>query len=159
MENQQYHLFFKRVKVQHSVELITFELPGGLAFLFRRFHMIQPEYKIYGGPVTVIHPPVFVELTDGTGATRWQSQAIPALEYSAPRKDGVVVKTETAPVDQSAYGVNLSACFKPRSVTVNLHYDVGENVFIRLSNMLAVIGTPDYSPNYVDIAAEGVFIP
>jgi hypothetical protein len=155
----QVHWFFQRVKVLNPVERPYFQLPGGLAFLLRRFHLIQPEYIITAGPVYTGFPNVLAELTDGTGKTRWQLDAIPAVLYSAPRVSGVKMKTETAPADQSAYGVNMSAVFKPRSNTVNLFYDIGENVSMRLSGM-EYLAVPGYlCPNFIDVCIEGVFIP
>jgi hypothetical protein len=69
------------------------------------------------------------------------------------------MKTETAPADQNAYGVNMSAVFKPRSNTINLFYDIGENVLVRLSGM-ELLAVPGYlCPNYIDLCIEGVFIP
>ncbi len=158
-DRPQVHWFFQRVKVLSPVERPYFQLPGGLAFLLRRFHLIQPEYVITAGPVYTGFPNVLAELTDGTGKTRWQLDAIPARLYSAPRLDRVTVKTETAPADQKAYGVNMSAVFKPRANTINLFYDIGENVLIRLSGM-EFLAVPGYlCPNYIDICIEGVFIP
>ena len=158
-DGQQYHLFFQRIHVTRAVENPYFQLPGGLAFLLRRFHLIQPEYaKVLPGPVYTGFPLVGVELLSGTGSTRFQLQSIPAQVYSAPRFSNVTVKTESAPVDLLAFGVNMSAVFKPRSVTLNLFYDVGENISIRLSGMEYIAALGYLAPNYIDIAAEGVFI-
>lgn len=158
-DRPQVHWFFQRVHVTAPTERPYFQLPGGLAFLLRRIHIIQPEYVITAGPVYTGFPNVKAELTDGTGKTRWQLDPIPAVLYSAPRVSGVVMKTETTPADLKAFGVNMSAVFKPRANTINLFYDLGENVLIRLSGMefLAVPGY--YCPNYIDICIEGVFIP
>lgn len=158
MEYPQVHWFFTRVHCLHAEEYPYFQLPGGLAFLLRRIHIIQPEYAEVLG-VNYGFPVIDVELLDGTGATRWQSQAIPENLYSAPRSEGVTVKTETAPVDALAFGVNMSAVFKPRSITLNLFYDVGENIKIRLSNIQLLTPPGYYCPNYIDLAVEGVFIP
>lgn len=154
MRLPQVHWFYKRVKVNAPVQLLYFELAGGLAFLLRRFHLMQPDFAS-----GVLFPKCGVELTDGTGKLRWQLQAIPADIYSAPRSTGVTVKTETAPQDQSGYGVNLSAIFKPRANTVNLFYDVGEQVNIRISGMEFVAIAGIWGPPYIDIAVEGYYIP
>jgi len=161
MENKQVHWFFKRFQVNAPVLLHTFELPGGMGFLLRRFHLIQPDHITIPGapPVIVPFPSVAVELTDGTGATRWQLQAIPAQLYSAPRRDNVIVKAEAAPADLSGFGINMSANFKPRSNTINLFYDIGEQIYIRLSGMEFKTPPATYCPNYIDLAAEGYFIP
>jgi len=159
MDRPQVHWFFQRVAVTSPVMRIFFELSGGLAFLLRRFHLIQPEYVVTPPAVYTGFPLVGVELTDGTGATRWQLQSIPADLYSAPRRNGVVMKTETAPADAGGLGVNMSAVFKPRSNTINLFYDTGENIFIRLSGM-ELLTPPGYlCPNFIDLAVEGVYIP
>ena len=159
MEKPQVHWFYKRVKVNNPIELLYFELAGGLSFLLRRFHFIQPEYLETAPGVFQGFPIVGVELTDGTGATRWQLQAIPADLYSAQRREGVILKTENTPCDPSAYGVNMSSVFKPRSNTINLFYNTGENIYIRLSGM-ELLTPPGYiCPNFIDIAAEGVYIP
>jgi photosystem II stability/assembly factor-like uncharacterized protein len=105
------------------------------------------------------YPQIGVEFTDGTGAVRWQLQPIPAKLYSAPRYDGVIVKTEPAPFDQKGYGVNLSAVFKPRSNTINLFYDVGELITCKLSGFEYLAPAGHYCPDYVDIAIEGVYVP
>lgn len=158
MDRPQTHWFYKRVKVQNIQEQIYFELGGGLAFLLRRFHFIQPEYidvlgTRYGFPV------IAAEFIDGTGAIRWQLQAIPANLYSSPRSEGVIVKTETAPADQTGYGINMSSVFKPRSNTINLFYDVGEVINLKLSGF-ELLTPPGYlCPNYIDVAVEGVYIP
>lgn len=157
MDHPQVHWFYRRVQVKNIVEPIYFELAGGLAFLLRRFHMLQPEYA--AGPAKVGFPLVGVEFIDGTGAIRWQLDPIPAALYSCPRSEGVIVKTEAAPVDQTGYGINMSAVFKPRSNTINLFYDVGELISVRL-NGFELLAPPGYlCPNYVDIAVEGVYIP
>ena len=158
MDRPQIHWFYKRVKVLNTTEQFYFELPGGLAFLLRRFHFIQPEYvKVLG--VKYGFPLVGAEFIDGTGAIRWQLQSIPAGLYSSPRNEDVIVKTESAPADMKGYGVNLSAVFKPRSNTINLFYDIGELINIKLSGM-EILTPPGYlCPNYIDIAVEGVFIP
>jgi hypothetical protein len=96
-------------------------------------------------------------MLDGTGAIRWQLQAVPSELYSAPRVDGVTVKVEPAPADASGFGINMSAVFKPRAQTLNLFYDVGENIKIRLSNMVNVAGY-GYAPNFIDLAFEGYLI-
>lgn len=159
MDKPQQHWFHKRVKVNNPVERLSFQIAGGLGFLLRRFHLIQPEYINIPVNQFIKFPLVAVELTDGTGAVRWQLQAIPAQLYSAPRLDNVIMKTETSPFDLLAYGVNMSAVFKPRSNTINLFYDIGENIFIRLSGM-ELLTPPGYlCPNYIDIAIEGYFIP
>lgn len=105
------------------------------------------------------YPIIGVEFTDGIGKTRWQLQPIPAILYSAPRLNGVIVKTEAAPVDQTGYGVNLSAVFKPRSVTLNLFYDVGEIINCKLTGFEYSVAAGGYTPDYVDIAIEGVYLP
>ena len=105
------------------------------------------------------YPRIGVEFTDGTGAVRWQLQPIPAALYSAPRCDGVIVKTEAAPCDATGYGVNLSAVFKPRSNTINLYYDVGELITCKLSGFEFMTPPGAFCPDYVDIAIEGVYIP
>lgn len=105
------------------------------------------------------YPQIGVEFIDGTGAIRWQLQALPAQLYSAPRRDGVIVKTEAAPCDMSAYGVNMSAVFKPRSNTINLFYDVGELITCKLTGFEFLTPPAAYCPDYVDIAIEGVYIP
>jgi hypothetical protein len=158
MNTKQTHWFFKRIQVQAPVEIAYFQLAAGYAFLLRRFHLIQPEYIQTAGPVYTGFPRVGVELHDGTGKLRWQLQSIPAEMYSSPRTDGVIVKTETAPFDQTGYGINMSAVFKPRSNTINLFYDTGENIFIRLSGMQLLTPPGFLCPNYIDIAAEGVYI-
>jgi len=161
MEKPQVHWFYKRVHAQHPTETIYFELSGGLGFLLRRLHLIQPEkITIPGAPPTIVgFPGVGLELTAGTGAIRWQLSAIPADLYSAPRRNNVIVKTETAPFDQLAFGVNLSAVFKPRSHTVNLFYDIGELINIKISGMELLTPPGYYCPDYIDIAAEGYYIP
>jgi hypothetical protein len=159
MENPKQHWFYKRFKVNNPVERWTFQIAGGLAFLLRRFHVIQPEYIEIAPNQFIKFPVVSVELTDGTGATRWQLQAIPAQLYSAPRLDNVIIKTETTPFDQLGYGVNMSAVFKPRSTTINLFYDKGENIFVRLSGMEKLTPPGYLCPDYIDLAIEGYFIP
>jgi len=158
-ELPQTHWFFKRVHTANPVEMVYFELAGGMAYLLRRFHIIQPEYIKQAGPIYTGYPKVGVELYDGTGKLRWQLQSIPAEQYSSPRIDGVTVKTEAAPVDLTAYGVNMSAVFKPRSNTINLFYDVGENIFCRLSGMQLLTPPGFMCPDYIDIAMEGIYIP
>ena len=170
----QSHWFFQRIQVTAPVVEVFFELAGGLAFLLRRFHLIQPEYVRTGAFPAYVYtafPIVGVELTDGTGAIRWQRESIPATLYSAPRLNaenpqnaatpnlnGVIVKTETQPADTLAYGVNMSAVFKPRANTVNLFYDIGELIKIRLSGM-QFLAAPGYlCPNYIDLAAEGTYV-
>jgi photosystem II stability/assembly factor-like uncharacterized protein len=105
------------------------------------------------------YPLIGVEFTDGTGAVRYQLQPIPAMLYSAPRYNGVIVKTETAPHDQKGYGVNLSAVFKPRSNTINLFYDVGELITCKLTGFEFMTPPGAFCPDYVDIAIEGVYLP
>jgi hypothetical protein len=105
------------------------------------------------------YPKLGVEFIDGTGAIRWQLQALPAELYSSPRYNGVVVKTETAPYDNTGFGVNLSAVFKPRSNTINLFYDVGELVTCKLTGFEFLTPPGNFCPDYVDIAIEGVYIP
>ena len=158
IQTKQSHWFYRRVKVKNPTETLYFELAGGLAFLLRRFHLIQPEYVKLPGPIYVGFPFVGVELIDGTGAIRWQMQAIPAQLYSSPRLENVTVKTETTPADQSGYGVNMSAVWKPRSNTINLFYDVGELINIKLSGMQLLTPPGYHCPNYVDIGVEGVYI-
>jgi hypothetical protein len=51
----------------------------------------------------------------------------------------------------------MSAVFKPRAQTLNLFYDVGENIKIRISNMVNVAGY-GYAPNFIDLAFEGYLI-
>jgi len=136
---------------------LFFELPGGLAFLLRRFHLIQPDYTTIA-LVDYIFPPVNIELTDGTGAIQWQYNAIPADLYSSPRRNGVIIKTETTPADASGYGVNMGCPFKNRAKTVNLFYDIGENIKMRITGMEYNAAAAIYTPNYIDIAAEGVFL-
>ena len=159
MEKAQSHWYYKRVQVNAPTYNLFFELPGGLSFLLRRFHLIQPDYKTLPGPAYLVFPSVGVELTDGTGAIRWQKDAIPAQLYSAPRRNGVIMKTETAPADITGYGVNMSAIFKPRAQTINLFYDIGEQIFIRLSGMEYNAAAAQWTPDYIDLAAEGVLIP
>lgn len=159
MDRPQTHWFYKRIKAANIQEQFYFELGGGLAFLLRRFHLIQPEKVTTAGPVTTGFPIVGAEFIDGTGAVRWQLQAIPANLYSSPRSEGVIIKTETAPADMTGYGVNMSAVFKPRSNTVNLFYDVGELITMKLTGF-EMLTPPGYlCPNYVDVAIEGVYIP
>jgi len=105
------------------------------------------------------YPRIGVEFTDGTGAVRWQLQPIPAALHSAPRCDGVIVKTETAPYDMTGYGVNLSAVFKPRSNTINLFYDVGEIITCKLTGFEFLSPPAAFCPDYVDLAIEGVYLP
>jgi photosystem II stability/assembly factor-like uncharacterized protein len=105
------------------------------------------------------YPLIGVEFTDGVGKIRWQLQPIPALLYSCPRYDGVIVKTETAPFDQTGYGVNMSHVFKPRSNTLNLFYDVGEVITCKLTGFEYIVAAGGYCPDYVDIAIEGVYLP
>jgi len=159
MDKPQSHWFFKRIKVNAPTYNLFFELAGGLGFLLRRFHIIQPDYIEKPGPVYHVFPSVGIEFTDGTGATRWQLQAIPGELYSAPRKDAVIIKTEPTPADLLAYGVNMSAIFKPRAHTINLFYDIGEQIYIRLSGMEYDSIIAQYKPDYIDIACEGVYIP
>lgn len=155
--DRQVYWFFQRVHVTSPVMQLYFELAGGLCFHLRRFHMIQPEYYVPAVGAKVDFPFVNVELTDGTGAIRWQREAIPAQLYSAPRYNDVTVKTETAPADNKAFGVNLSTVFKPRANTVNLFYDKGENIFVRLSGF-ELLTPPGYlCPNYLDLAIEGTY--
>lgn len=159
MNHPQVHWFYRRVKVNNIIMPIYFELAGGLAFLLRRFHMIQPEYVVVPGPAKVGFPLVGVEFIDGTGAIRWQLAPIPAKLYSCPRDEGVIIKTETKPADQTGYGINMSAVFKPRSNTINLFYDVGELISLKLSGFELLTPPAYLCPNYVDIAVEGVYIP
>lgn len=159
MDRPQSHWFYKRVHATKLYETIYFELAGGLSFLLRRFHFIQPEYVTTAGPVLTGFPIIGAEFIDGTGAVRWQLQPIPSNLYSAPRSNGVIVKTETAPVDQTGFGVNMSAVFKPRSNTVNLFYDVGELVTLKLTGFESLTPPGYICPNYVDLAVEGVYIP
>lgn len=154
---QQYHLFFQRIQVNAPSMRVVFQLPGGYAFLLRRFHLIQPDF-ITIGLVDYIFPPVNVELTDGGGAIQWQYNAIPADLYSSPRRDGVKIKTEAAPADLSGFSINMGCPFKNRAKTLNLFYDVGENINIRLSGMEYNAAAAIYTPNYIDLAAEGVFL-
>ena len=159
MDRPQTHWFYKRVKAANIQEQFYFELGGSLAFLLRRFHLIQPEKVIIPLGADVGFPLVGAEFIDGTGAVRWQLQSIPANLYSSPRSNGVIVKNETAPADATGYGVNLSAVFKPRSNTINLFYDVGELITMKLTGF-ELLTPPGYlCPNYVDIAIEGVYIP
>lgn len=157
MDRPQHHWFFQRVHATHNEEYLNFELAGGLAFLLRRFHMIQAEYATAHAGIGF--PLVGVEFIDGTGAIRWQKDAIPAALYSAPRFNGVTVKTETKPADMLAFGVNLSAVFKPRSNTINLFYDVGELVRVKLTGFEYIAAFGNYCPDYLDFAIEGVYIP
>lgn len=160
MDRPQSHWFYKRVHATKLYETLFFELPGGLAFLCRRFHFIQPEFVETAGPVFTQFPIIGFEFIDGTGAIKWQKDPIPPELYSAPRRDGVIVKTETAPYDLEGFGINMSATFKPRTNTINLFYDVGELVTIKMTgfeNLPAPVGY--IAPNYVDVAVEGVFIP
>lgn len=160
MNKPQVHWFYKRVKVGNQVENVYFELASGLAFLLRRFHLMQPDYvKVLPGPVYYGFPGVGIELQSGTGDIRWQLQPIPAQLYSSPRKDGIIVKTETAPADASGFGVNMSANFKPRVNTINLFYDVGETLYIQMTGQQYFNPPGQWGPNYVDIAVEGVYIP
>jgi hypothetical protein len=163
MNKPQIHWFYKRVKVQKARENIYFELASGLAFLLRRFHLMQPETVLIDA-VWRLFPGVGIELLDGTGAIRWQLQPIPAQLYSAPRKDGIIIKQESNPHDQTGYGVNMSANFKPRTNTVNLYYDVGEQIFIDMTGQEYYDTSIDlrlnqWMPNYVDLAVEGVYLP
>lgn len=151
--------FYKRVKIEHPTETVLFHLAAGLGFVFRRFQLIQPDYLITPGPVTNLFPGLGVELVSGTGIVRWQLQAIPADTYSAPRRDRITVKTETAPVDLLAYGVNMTAPFKPRANTVNLFYDINEIINIKISGQEYFSGPGIWGPNYVDFAAEGFYLP
>lgn len=160
MDRPQSHWFYRRIHATKLYESIYFELGGGLAFLMRRFHFIQPEYVQTAGPVYTGFPIIGAEFIDGTGAVRWQLSPIPAELYSAPRRDGVIMKTETAAVDNEGFGVNMSAPFKPRSNTINLFYDVGELVSIKLTGFQLLPAPVGYiAPDYVDIAVEGVYIP
>lgn len=159
MDKPQIHWFYKRIKTANIQEQFYFELGGSLAFLLRRFHLIQPEKITTVGPVITGFPLVGVELIDGTGGIRFQLQAIPANLYSSPRSEGVIMKTETAPADADAYGVNMSAVFKPRSNTVNLFYDVGELITMKLTGFEMLTPPGFLCPNYVDVAIEGVYIP
>lgn len=104
-------------------------------------------------------PEIGVEFIDGTGKTKWQKDAIQAVLYSAPRREGVIVKTETAPADDKAYGVNMTGIFKPRANTINLYYDVGEKIYVRLKGFQFLNPPGFYCPNFVDFAVEGVYIP
>lgn len=158
MDRPQIHWFYKRIKAANIEEQFYFELGGSLSFLLRRFHFIQPEKVTIGG-VTTGFPIIGAEFIDGTGATRWQLQAIPANLYSSPRSEGIIIKTETTPADFSAFGVSMSALFKPRSNTLNLFYDVGEVVTCKLSGFENLTPPGYFCPNYVDIAIEGVYIP
>lgn len=158
MRAPQVHWFYKRIKATNAQELIHFELAGSLSFLLRRFHFIQPETITILG-VSYSFPIVGVEFIDGTGALRWQLNPIPAELYSAPRKNAVTFKTETTPADQSAYGVNMTAPFKPRSNTINLFYDVGEVVTVKLSGMEYQDPPKYFCPPFIDFAIEGVYIP
>jgi len=175
----QSHWFYQRIQITAPVVEVFFELAGGLAFLLRRIHSIQPEYVRTGAPGAYVYtgfPIVGIELTDGTGAIRWQRESIPATLYSAPRTNGgtstlppdaavppgsingVIVKAETAPADVLGFGINMSAVFKPRVNTINLFYDIGELIKIRLSGM-EMLTPPGYlCPDYIDIAAEGVYL-
>lgn len=160
MDRPQTQWFYRRIHATKLYESIYFELAGGLSFLLRRFHFIQPEYVQTAGPVFTAFPIIGVEFIDGTGAVRWQKDPIPPDLYSAPRRDGVIIKTETAAADQQGFGINMTAPFKPRSNTINLFYDVGELVTVKLTgfqNLPAPVGY--IAPNYVDIAVEGIYIP
>ena len=158
MNSSQVFWFFQRVHVLHAEERIYFPLAQGLAFLARRYHLIQPEYlKTLLGPIGF--PLINVEFTDGTGAIRWQKDAIPTNLYSAPTYEGVIVKAETTPADKTGFGINMSAVFKPRAVTLNLFYDVGETIGIRLTGQQLLTPPGYYCPNYVDIAVEGIYNP
>lgn len=159
MEKPQIHWFYKRIKAANIQEQFYFELGGSLAFLLRRFHFIQPEKVTTAGPVITGFPIVGAEFIDGTGAIRWQLQSIPANLYSGPGSEGVIKKTETAPADLSGFGVNLSAVNKPRSNTINLFYDVGEIITMKLTGFEYLTPPGYYCPDYVDIAIEGVYIP
>jgi len=159
MDRSQTHWFYKRIKARNIQEQFYFELGGSLAFLLRRFHLIQPEKITTPGPVITGFPLVGAEFIDGTGAIRWQLQSIPANLYSSPRSEGVIVKTENAPADATGYGVNMSAVFKPRSNTINLFYDVGEIVTMKLTGFEKLTPPAYFCPNYVDVAIEGVYIP
>ena len=112
-ETKQSHWFFQRIHAMHHIETMDFELAGGLGFLLRRFHLIQPEYVKLPGPTYIFFPKVGIEFVSGTGAIRYELQPIPAPLYSAPRFNDVQVKTEIKPFDLKAFGVNLSAVFKP----------------------------------------------
>ena len=56
MDRPQIHWFYKRIKADQIQKQFYFELGGGLAFLLRRFHMIQPEYKAMSGIGTSLFP-------------------------------------------------------------------------------------------------------
>jgi len=160
MDRPQNHWFYQRIKVNAPTYLVFFELAGGLGFLLRRYHLIQPDY--FKNPISGVitpYPSVNVELTDGTGAIQWQKNAIPSELYSAQRRSDVVIKTETAPADKSGFGVNMSAVFKPRAQTVNLFYDIGEQIYCRLSNLSYNQTLAQWTPDYIDFAIEGVYIP
>jgi hypothetical protein len=159
MKKRQYHLFYKRVKVGNQTESLFFELDNGLSYLLRRFILIQPDYGVFAGPLTVGYPGVGVELETNTGAKRWQLDPVPAELYSAPRKDRVTVKTETAPVDLNGYGVNMSAVFKPRAVTLNLFYDVGEIIYVKITGQEYITPPGAWGPDYIDIALDGEYLP
>lgn len=159
MERPQYHPFYKRIKVQRATESISFELASGLGYLLRRFHLMQPDYKIVAGPLTVPFPGVSIELKNGSGSIRKQLQPIPAQLYSAPRKDGITTKTESAPHDLTGYGISFSANFKPRTNTVNLFFDPGETLFIDMTGQQFFPGPGIWGPDYVDIFAEGIYVP
>ena len=150
--------FYKRVKVQDYRERVIFELASGLSYLLRSFLYMQPEYKIVAGPLTIGFPFVGAEFQSGSGDIRYQLDPIPAPVYSAPRFDGVVTKTETAPFP-GGYGINMSAAFKPRENKINLFYDVGETIVLILSGQQYFSGPAIWGPDYIDIALQGVYIP
>ncbi|MGB7569594.1 MAG: hypothetical protein WBM07_17150 [Chitinivibrionales bacterium] len=156
MYKKQSQLFYKRVEVSKDTEDVFFRLASGLGFILREFQLIHPTKANIDG-VWYTYPDVNVELQDGSGVVRFQLGPIPAPLYSCPRSDGVFLKNEASPVDQTAYGVSMSASFKPRAKKLNLYYEPNEQINIRLTNMIFDDG--QWMPDYIDVVCIGIYIP
>ena len=160
MERPSSFWFYKRVKISSPKDTIFFDFATGLGFLMRSFIIMQPDHKVVAGPLTLGFPGVGIELENGSGEVRWQKDAIPAALYSSPRKDAIITKTETAPVDATGYGVSMSATIhKPRQNLVNLYYEPGETIIIRISGQEFITPPGIWGPDFVDILVLGYYIP
>lgn len=146
---------YRRVQVAGPVENISFPVSYGYHYNLNRVFSKWPDRN--ATPVTIAYPQVQWELTDQTRSIPHQNVAYPLRLISTPAEPGVVVAPAPAPVDATAFNVNMTATGPRVTPYLGILFPYRGVIQIRLTGFQFLVAA--WRPEFVDILLDGDLVP
>lgn len=148
--------FYKRLDIfQKAKDYFLIPIDYGYAYLLRSIRTKWSEYNSPNGSIVVRDGKI--EFVQSYAGRPLQNVPYPARLISTPAETGVTITPAPSPVDQDAYGVNMTATPVKNNIILNYLYQRRETLDLRF--LFSVVGSALQIDSYVDILLEGYYIP